>query len=341
MKKADFIESSVTSSTDSQSGVGVVVIGRNEGERLHKCLVSIGVQVNNIVYVDSGSTDNSISLAQSMAIDVVALDMHIPFTAARARNAGFDRLIKFNSQLRYVQFVDGDCELRPNWIKIALEFLEHNSDICVVAGRLRERFPNATVYNMLCDIEWAAPSGETRMCGGVAMMRVQSFMRVKGFNSGLICGEEPELCSRLRAGGERIWRLEDEMGWHDANMTRFGQWWLRTVRSGFSDAQAIVVDGAPPARRGLLASQRAWFWGFIVPLISILLGYFWQTPALFLLLAYPLQIARLALRGKRTARVNWLHAFFLVVGKFPEVQGQIKYWRQYFNGQHEHIIEHK
>ena len=68
--------------------IAVVVIGRNEGERLRQCLMSIDKGVAGIVYVDSGSTDQSIALAESLGAQVVELDASIPFTAARARNVG-------------------------------------------------------------------------------------------------------------------------------------------------------------------------------------------------------------------------------------------------------------
>ena len=40
---------------------GAVVIGRNEGVRLRRCLLSLRAGVDYVVYVDSGSTDNSLS----------------------------------------------------------------------------------------------------------------------------------------------------------------------------------------------------------------------------------------------------------------------------------------
>lgn len=322
-------------------GVGVVVIGRNEGERLTRCFATLPSTVGLVVYVDSGSTDGSVVNARARGVSVVELDMRTPFTAARARNAGFECAIQSNPGLRYIQFVDGDCELQALWVEKASSFLESRPDIAVVSGRLREKYPDASVYNMLCDIEWSAPAGEARMCGGIAMMRVDVMKQVNGFNAALICGEEPELCSRMRTRGWRIWRLADDMGWHDANMTRFSQWWVRSVRSGYSDVQAVVVDGAPPERRGMRASLRAWFWGAWVPLACVILAVFWKPAGLFLLLAYPLQIVRLALRGRRTPRENWLHATFLMLGKFPEVQGQVKYLLQHLIGQQSQLIEHK
>jgi glycosyltransferase involved in cell wall biosynthesis len=106
--------------------VGAVLIGRNEGARLLRCLASVTGKAVRVVYVDSGSTDGSVAAAAAAGAEVVVLDMAQPFTAARARNAGIERL-RTGPQLDYIQFVDGDCELQPNWIDTALAFLNSHA----------------------------------------------------------------------------------------------------------------------------------------------------------------------------------------------------------------------
>src|SRR4051812_26981123 len=96
--------------------VGVVAIGRNEGERLRRCIDGLVGRGVSIVYVDSGSTDDSNAMARSREVEVVELDMSRPFTAARARNAGFERLSRINPGVRFVQFLDGDCEIADGWL---------------------------------------------------------------------------------------------------------------------------------------------------------------------------------------------------------------------------------
>src|SRR4051812_40672443 len=93
--------------------IGLVIIGRNEGQRLRRCLESSLGHAAHAVYVDSGSTDGSVALARSLNVDVVELDTTNPFTAARARNAGVRRLLDTAPDTPYVQFVDGDCEINP------------------------------------------------------------------------------------------------------------------------------------------------------------------------------------------------------------------------------------
>src|SRR5262245_18281724 len=103
-----------------------------------------------VIYVDSGSTDDSAQWARSHGVDVIELDLVTPVTAARASNAGFRRLKEIAPDLLYVQFVDGDCELEEYWLKSAVSFLDLHSDVGVVCGRRRERHPDKSIYNWLC-----------------------------------------------------------------------------------------------------------------------------------------------------------------------------------------------
>jgi len=76
----------------------------------------------------------------------------------------------------------------PGWLAEAGRFLEARPDVAVVCGRLRERRPEASIYNQLCDIEWNTPVGEARACGGIAMMRVNALRAAGGFVEALIAG---------------------------------------------------------------------------------------------------------------------------------------------------------
>ena len=223
---------------------GVVVIGRNEGERLRRCLRSLSAP--EVVYVDFGSTDGSVQWARDHGVNTIELEANLPFTAARARNAGFRRLRELKPEVAYVQFLDGDCELIEGWLQHASAFLDTHADVAAVTGQLRERDPEQSIYNWLCDEEWRGPTGELRACGGIVLMRSDALEAVGGYRNDLIAGEEPELCVRLRAGGWRIWRLDKDMALHDAAMTHFRQWWQREIRSGYVFAQGAHLHGAPP-----------------------------------------------------------------------------------------------
>jgi glycosyltransferase involved in cell wall biosynthesis len=323
------------------SKLGVIAIGRNENQRLRKCLESLGDIAGRVVYVDSGSTDGSVDVARAMYANVVELDAITPFTAARARNEGFKRLREIAPALVYVQFVDGDCEIVGGWLDNALRYLDKHADVGVVCGRRRERFREQNIYNLLCDMEWDTPAGEAKACGGDAMMRVDAFEKARGFRSDLIAGEEPELCFRLRALGWRIWRLDRDMTLHDAAMTRFSQWWKRTIRGGYAFAEGAYLYGTTPERYCVREMRRAWLWGVGVPLMAIGLTIVWGPWGSVVLAIYPFQVIYLGLREERTARENWWRALFLVLGKFPEVIGQVKYFCHLMAGSKPRLIEYK
>lgn len=321
--------------------VGIVAIGRNEGERLRRCLQSVLAPSRPVVYVDSGSTDGSAAMAEAAGATVHALDMRRPFTAARARNEGVARLRALDAGLEYIQFVDGDCEVVAGWLAAATAFLDRHPDVAAVCGRLRERHPERSVYNLLCDLEWNTPVGEAKASGGIVMMRMTAWDQVLGFRDDLIAGEEPELGVRLRAKGWRIWRLDAEMAWHDAAMTRFRQWWLRCMRGGFAYAEGVRLHGAPPERHWVREWRSAWAWGLGLPLVTAVAVLLWGAGGLWLLSIYPLQTARLARQLSGTRQQRWVRALFLVLGKFPEAVGQTKSLLLHARRQRAVLIEYK
>lgn len=321
---------------------GVVVIGRNEGERLQRCLRSLDPSALPVVYVDSGSTDGSPDAARALGVEVVALDLSVPFTAARARNAGFERLLQLAPGVEFVQFVDGDCEVAQDWLGKAAAALETDPKLAVVCGRRRERHPEASVYNRLCDIEWDTPVGEARACGGDCMMRVEAFRQAGGFDPSVIAGEEPELCVRLRQAGWTVRRLDAEMTLHDAAMTRFGQWWQRAVRCGFAFALGASLHGNPPERHYVKERRRVFLWGFALPVL--LLGTAWLSGGWSLLgfLIYPVQAARIAIRTRsRPFRDAAAWGVSCVVSKVPEFVGMCRFYLGRWRGRRAKLIEYK
>jgi GT2 family glycosyltransferase len=327
---------------DIPHSVGVIVIGRNEGVRLQRCLDSIPNTIKDIVYVDSGSQDDSVEATRARGIEVVELDRGIPFTAARARNEGVDRQLALNSNLRYVFFIDGDCEIVDGWIEKAFRFIEQRDDVAAVCGWRREKYPEGSIYNSLIDLEWQVPAGRTLSCGGDSLMRITAFRQTNGFRGDLICGEEPELCHRLRKLGWTIWCLGEPMTLHDAAILRIGQWFRRAVRTGYGFANAAALHGGPPEWLWFAECLRIWMWGFLFPLTIILLSVALSAWIMLLfLLIYPLQVFRLFLRGKYSRRHNWWNAVSLVVCQFHAFWGQLKYAIDRLSHSRSRIIEYK
>lgn len=319
--------------------IGVVVIGRNEGERLVACLKSALDSGGQVVYVDSGSTDGSVETARALGAEVVSVDMTTPFTAARARNAGAAKLHGTGAPA-FIQFVDGDCEIVDGWIEKAAAFLRENKDIAAVCGRRRERFPDQTIYNKLVDQEWAAPIGEAQSCGGDVLMRASAFDAVGGYNPGLIAGEEPELCLRLREAGWKIWRLDAEMTRHDIAMTSLGQWLKRARRAGHAFAEVSSLHRGKPQQIWARETLRGFFWTGLT--FAGLVGGLFIHPIIFAaLLIIPLQIVRMALRDKPATKTSWAHAGLIMLQKPWEAAGALQFWIGKLSGSKQKLIEYK
>ncbi|MDB9528200.1 glycosyltransferase [Oscillatoria sp. CS-180] len=328
--------------------IGIVTIGRNEGDRLIRCFESLKQQLAPdmpIVYVDSGSTDGSVEKAQEMGIEVVNLDMTQPFTMARGRNAGFQYMLTHHPDLEFVQFIDGDCELLPGWLDTALEFIQKDPQIAIVCGRRKERFPEASPYNRMAELEWNTLVGETTACGGDALMRVAAIQDVGGYDPSLICGEEPEMCIRLRRQGWRIWRLDADMTLHDAAMLRFGQWWKRSIRGGWAVAEGFDRYGQADEQYMQREHKSGWLWGLGIPLLT--LGCIWPTHGISLLLLFFYGLLGFKIYRYRTNTYDdtpsdaRLYAFYCNLSKFPQMIGQAKYWLNRLRNKPATLIEYK
>lgn len=330
--------------------IGAVAIGRNEGDRLKACLLKLVEHFSSIVYVDSGSTDGSVSFAKSIGVHVLELDTRIPFNAARARNAAWKQLTSSHPQLEWMQFVDGDCELVDGWLEAALRTFESSSKTAIVCGRRRERFPKASIYNRMMDLEWNTPIGPAEACGGDSLVRVQALRDVGGFNETVAAGEEPEMCKRLRETGWEIVRIDAEMTLHDAAMKQFSQWWRRQRRSGYGALDVTQRFGLTSFRHEL-RSARAWTMGWIMITVTMALGFAWFLGWIGIgigLLAgismFATQVFRIAWRQRHSwsGMIESLqYASILMISKFACMHGQLLWWLDHWNGRHSRQIEYK
>lgn len=330
------------------SRIGIVAIGRNEGDRLICCLNSLRAQLQPdvpIVYVDSGSTDGSREAATERGVEVVQLDLSIPFTAARARNSGFYHLRQHYPEVEYVQFVDGDCEVVTGWIEAAAATLDQETQVVAVCGWRRERYPEQSAYNRICDVEWHSGNvGDTQSFGGDVMIRAAALATVGGYDNGVIAAEDDELSVRLRQAGGVIRRINQDSTIHDANMHQLSQWWQRAKRCGYAYAQVSHMHGAPPERKFVKEVRRTWLWGVTVPLLSLMAA--WPTHGLSLLLLarYPVTAFKVML-GSHRQGFTWADSLAwgtsCGISVIPEASGLIKFQLDRLQNRQAQIIEYK
>lgn len=320
--------------------VDVVIIGRNEAKRLPNTFRSIGPRARKLIYVDSGSTDKSIEIAKSFNAEVINLDTSIPFTAARARNAGLTEIKNDEKSPDYVQFMDGDCSLSSEWLRRGVEYLEKSPTFGAVCGRRREKFPDASIYNKMCDWEWNTPIGRTNACGGDFLVRYCAITSVDGYREDVIAAEDDELCQRLIHKGWHLYRLDAEMTSHDADMHKFSQWWKRAVRAGHGFAQ--VGDIHPgyfrPQRR------RVMIWGGGVPLLALILTITWTPLLVGIALLYLASYSRCLWRFRDShfsRQQTTKLAALLVLSKLPNLQGMLTWKISRLRQSRPTIIEYK
>lgn len=325
---------------NSVKNVALVIIGRNEGARLVACLASMQGPFGSIVYVDSGSDDDSVAQAKAAGAIVHELDTGTPFTAARARSAGFDVLKSQGLLPDFVQFIDGDCVLRQGWIDQALQAMQDNPKLGIVTGWRSEIHRDASIYNALCDFEWHRPAGVIAACGGDMLVRSAAFEQVGGFNPEVIAAEDDEFCVRVGKAGWALERLPIEMTRHDAAMTRFSQWWSRAVRSGHGFAQVGDLHAGYFSKE----RKRVWFYGAVLPVVFLGVLVWCKILVLGVLGIYGLSYLRTVqglIKQGLPAKEATNHAVLLTLSKFPNLLGMLTYYRRKRAGLGMNIIEYK
>ena len=325
--------------------IGAVAIGRNEGERLKTCLRSLLGIVDQIVYVDSGSNDGSVEFAKSIGIEVVDLDTSKPFTMARGRNAGFARLEEILSEMDFVQFVDGDCEVEPDWISTAASALQAEPQLGSICGDRTERYPERSLYNRLTDMDWRGQSGDVEFCGGDVLMRAAAFRQTGGYMDHMIAGEDPEICVRLRQLGWKLRRLEVPMTRHDVAMLHFRQLWKRNLRAGHAYAEGAWMYRHSTERPWHRDVRSNFFWGLVLPVIIVASAIPTRGLTVLLFSLYVIWIWKIARGRIRTfddlRSDAWLYGFFCMLGKFPCALGQVLFYWRMLTRQTPRLIEYK
>ncbi|MBT3378291.1 MAG: glycosyltransferase [Lentisphaerae bacterium] len=215
--------------------VDCVIIGLNSEATLDDCIKSV-VESDyasgdiRVYYADGGSSDKSIEIAQRYEnVQVINVEAEYP-TPGRQRNSGWRA-----GSAPLIQFLDSDTVLHPQWLARAAEALGQE-EVGAVRGGLRERHPEASVYNWIGNLEWNMPPGECAEFGGNVVVRRDALEKTTGYDDDLVVGEDPEISQRLRKDGWRILQLDAPMATHDLGMTRLSQYWKRSFRTGYGYA---------------------------------------------------------------------------------------------------------
>jgi cellulose synthase/poly-beta-1,6-N-acetylglucosamine synthase-like glycosyltransferase len=327
--------------------LSVVVIGRNEGPRLGRCLESVNTIANTgckveLIYVDSGSSDDSLAIAERRGARTIALHTSRT-TAAMGRNAGWRAAAG-----EIVLFLDGDTILDPRFVVDSIRAFADET-IAVVWGHRRELYPERSIYNRVLDLDWIYTPGPSAFCGGDALFRRATLEATGGFDETLIAGEEPELCRRIIARGQVILHVDRAMTMHDLAITRFSQYWQRATRAGYAYAEvshrfaatgdAFWQEEATRNRQRALMLLRL-FVGSIV--LTLFLRNVW--PLLLYAAAFCGLAARTAWKARwktRNAGTLLLYGFHSHLQQIPIYIGQLRYRRNRRQGRQASLVEYK
>ena len=328
------------------SNTGIVVIGRNEAKRLRYCLTSLPSDTP-ICYVDSGSDDGSPAIARSCSIPTLQLSNSAPFGAARARNAGFYSVLKEFPKLERVLFLDGDCVLDPDFLRVATPLMERHADCAIIVGRLEEANSGNNIYGILADLEWSNPApGEIfdfSQLGGIMLVRVQDFLAVGGFNPDFIAGEDSELGIRFHLIGKRTIRISNRMAIHAMEMQRFSQWWRRSIRAGHALAHRHAVHGKSSLADCRSAVRSTFVYGILIPivvLIAVSISGFWGVMPVTLYVYLGSRFFSYYRSKGATRRNSLIGTVYGIMAKLANGVGMIRFHVQRAQGSYK-IIEYK
>lgn len=184
--------------------ISFIIIGKNEGWRLEKCLLSIVFVVKQdeiadyeIIYVDSRSTDNSVELAKQYGAKVFLITGEC--NAAIARNIGAKEAMG-----DILFFIDGDMELFP-------EFLPQ---VLTTDNQLEYPFISGIFNDIVHDLDWnylytsrrhKLQEGEPDLVqvttGGLFIIEHSLWKQMKGMDNKFKLGEDYDLGIRLSQAG--------------------------------------------------------------------------------------------------------------------------------------------
>lgn len=330
----------------SEAVLSVVVIGRNEGARLERCLRSVNAMQRDgfgleLIYVDSGSNDGSVAFAEQQGARVIALRPERP-TAALGRNAGWRA-----ARGEFVLFLDGDTVLHPAFVATALSNFADASIACVW-GHRREMHPKQSVYMRACDLDWIYAPGWSEFCGGDALFRRDVLEQVGGFDERLIAGEEPEMCRRILQYGHRILHVDLPMTQHDLAITTFAQYWRRAVRAGHAYAEVSQrrLSGdrfwSGEVRRNQTRAMGLLLLPLTAVVLSVVLVSVWPVAAaIALLFALCLRSSWKARWKSNDAWTLWLYGVHSQLQQIPIFWGQMLFRWKHRRGQSLGLVEYK
>jgi len=320
---------------DNLPAISIVIIGLNVEKYLKGSIDAImnssyPASKLEIIYVDSGSNDNSLEIARNYEnINILELDRNNP-SAAKGRNAGFKA-----ASHGLIQFVDADSYLEKDWLASAVKYI--NPYVAAVSGVLRERYPMRNIYHEMTALDWKTItdskhehklSSKIKTFGGNVLIRSQFLKTLNGYDEDLKAGEDPDLSYRLRANGYNILKLNLPMASHDIGLDNFKQFWQRTRRSGRVYARLALKYGLKKEHFMVKELVRI-LAGILIPVTLIMTGILSGKPVLGIVFALLFASRLIFKTGKFSAALKiskkqaFKYSLYLGFAVYPQFTGVI------------------
>ena len=303
-----------------------VVIGYNEGKHIRGCLESAraarlpGARYE-VLYVDGGSQDNSIEEARGVdGVRILGGDKRR--RAAENRNLGARHALG-----KYIQFIDGDMYLDPEWPALAMAFLDLHPDVAAVCGTLEEA--NTSYAFRVLQLDWNPREGEVETCGGAAMYRREIFEQAGGFPEDVSTGEEPLLCWRIRnQTAHKIRYLAKRMAKHDLGYRGLWDYWKRCTTNGraYIEIASRCWNTNDPFWKKNVIRNFAWAGAYVLLIAALIIAPLWLRIGLIGLIG--LILLRLTINTWRKGHslpIAIGYAVHCYAAKIPLAWGQLKW----------------
>ncbi|WP_411819743.1 AAA family ATPase [Hyphococcus formosus] len=330
------------SNTEESAITGVVVLGTDPRISPEAAIRSVG-DGRAIVFVPMGQMPDAMGVARKSGAVIAEQGGKGAPSAGRARNAGYRQLKKIAPHTRYVQFIDADSALDPDWLRQAERFMNRRPEVAVIEGLVNRNGRRPNFATLAAEKKAESPGEIVTVAGEAALVRCEAFEAAGGFRGDLLACEMDDLCIRQRKRGSHIWRVDADMIIREARRNPKMGWWQRSLRLGFDNAYAMSLHGNPPERHGVGATVWSVLWGGVFPLTILMAA---GLGALAASMFAPLTPAPLVAAGilalgaavyisKIIASIiargvfsigAWSGAFGAVFGRFPQCLGAMRFW---------------
>lgn len=287
--------------------VSIVIKTLNEAPNIARTIQSIWAAVREIsaeiIVADSYSVDDTVNIALDEGAKVFRLQSKLDRSCGAGAQLGYQY-----AQGEFILLIDGDMELIPGFIEVALDMFRDQHNLAAIGGKMEEMAMDHPVFaaRMRRNQNYYINSDVGHLDGG-GIYRKSALQDIGYFtNINLHSYEESELGCRLRAKGWRLMRTDIPAIRHYGHAIPRYQLLMRRYKSGyaFGPGEFLRASIGNPwfsvairTIKAYLVMLAAWF-----ALTASLLALFWSNlPLLTVLTGFLVMLLLLVIKRKSFA----------------------------------------